>query len=219
MIARTARTAALTVAAAAALAAVARTGETEVRAPRIAFVDVDRVLGEYKKGKDRYEQIKAKFEPKANSIKQRAQAVGEERRRIETNPRTDQVEYLKKKQEIEMQLAKLQQDEKEYMEGRTADELKAMAEVWNDMMAAVSAHARDNGIDIVIKQQARDEPVESKAAFHRSVSSRTLLYAAAKLDITEEILKKLNTEYERGGGGSGAGGGGNGNTKSAEPKG
>jgi Skp family chaperone for outer membrane proteins len=165
---------------------------------RVALVDVERVLREYKKGNDRYDQIRKEMEPLINEIKQKVQAIREERRRLAADPRTDAVEYLKKKQELELKIAELERDEKSFLAKKTAKEIAAMMEVWNDVIAAVSKHAKDQGIDLVLKQQVRTGTPKRKSTFYRNVAARTVLYAAAHLDITEEVIKQLNGDYERG---------------------
>jgi hypothetical protein len=50
----------------------------------------------------------------------------------------------------------------------------------------------------VIKQQVRSGKPSQKATFHRRISGWTVIYTAAHLDITEKIIKELNTRYERG---------------------
>jgi len=169
------------------------------RALRIAIVDVDKVLKGYKKGNDRYDKIKKELEPFGNAIKQKAKFIREEQRRLAGDPRTDKVAYIKKKHRIEVQLAELERDEKDYIKRRTEKEIEAMIEVWKDVVAAVGKYAKDNGIDLVIKQQVRDDhKPQTKSTFYRNVAARTVLYAAAHLDITEEITKQLNKAYERG---------------------
>ncbi|MHC4916420.1 MAG: hypothetical protein ACYTGB_13105 [Planctomycetota bacterium] len=50
----------------------------------------------------------------------------------------------------------------------------------------------------MIKQQVRSGKPSQKATFHRRISGWTVIYTAAHLDITEKIIKELNTRYERG---------------------
>lgn len=178
------------------LCAVASAGEG--RALRVALVDVDQVLREYKKAEDRYEQIRKKFEPLATRIKQKAKYINDEKRRLDADPRKDPVAYLKKKQKLQLLVAELRGDEKEYITKRTYEEITAMMEVWNDVIAAVAKYAKDNGLDMVLKQQIRSTRPKTKSTFYRSVAARTVLYSAARLDISEAIVKQLNTDYERG---------------------
>ncbi len=168
------------------------------RSLRVALVDVDKVLQEYKKGNDRYDQIRKELEPLINTIRQKAQAIRDEQRRLVQDPRTDKVKFLKKKQELALKIAEMERDEKLFLAKKTEKEIDAMMEVWNDVIAAVAKYAKENGIDLVIKQQVRSKKPSRKDSFYRNVRARTVLYAAARLDITEQIAKQLNTEYERG---------------------
>ncbi len=171
---------------------------TKKYALRIVLVDVDKVLQEYKKGNDLYEQIREALEPQLKSLRQKAQTIGEEQRRLVADPRTDPVEFLSKKQNLELKMAQIKRDEKAFIAKKTEKEIEAMMEVWNDAIAAVSKYAKENGIDLVLKQQVRTSKPRLKATFYRNVAARTVLYAAAHLDITDKIVKQLNSDYERG---------------------
>jgi len=168
------------------------------RSVRIALVDVDRVLQEYKKGNDRYEQIRKELEPRLNTIRQKAQAIRDEQRRLAASVPKDKVKFLKKTQELKLRIAELERDEKLFLAKKTAKEIDAMMEVWNDVIAAVSKYAKENGIDMVLKQQVRSNKPKRKETFYRNVRARTVLYCAAHLDITEKLITQLNTGYERG---------------------
>ncbi len=198
--ARHTRISGVMLAAALCLGAAAAAGEAGAkrRALRIALVDVDKVLREYKRGNDRYDQIKKKFEPMATRIKQKIKYVAEERRLLAANPRRESIAYLKQKQKLQLMIAELQRAEKEYVTKRTQEEVAAMMEVWNDLVAAVAKYAKDSGLDLVLKQQVRSSTPKTKSTFYRNVAARTVLYAAARLDITEAIVKQLNIDYERG---------------------
>jgi Skp family chaperone for outer membrane proteins len=171
---------------------------TKKRSLRIVLVDVDKVLQEYKKGNDCYAQIRKELEPLIRSLREQARDINDEKRRLLANPRTDPVEFLKKKQALELKLAKIKRDEKTFLDKKTKKEIEAMMEVWNDAIAAVSKYAKENGIDLVLKQQVRTSKPRLKATFYRNVAARTVLYAAAHLDITDKIVKQLNADYERG---------------------
>ena len=173
-----------------------RAAETSLR---VAYVDVDRVLRDYKKGDDLYKQIEKDFEPQRKALEQKTKFIQEEQHRMTTDPRMrDKVEYLRKKQQIELKVAELKMDEQKYVKERTEKELGAMMNVWNDLTEAIAKYAKENGLDLVVKQQVLSEQVSSKAVFHRRVGSQTLLYAAKRLDITEALIKQMNTAYERG---------------------
>jgi Skp family chaperone for outer membrane proteins len=168
------------------------------RALRIAVVNIDRVLSEYKKSNDRYEQIEADFAEITKEFAQKVQFVREEQARLAEDARTDRVAYLEKKQRIELELAKLAKEEKEMVARRTEKEIEAMMEVWSDTITAVAKYAKDAGLDMVIKQQELSKTPKAKSTFHRRVGAMTVLYSAAHLDITDEVIRQMNTEYERG---------------------
>jgi len=194
------RTIAVLAAAWAAAAPAAPAGEGP-RALKIAVVDVDKVLRDYKKSDDLYKQTAERFKPLEEALKQKAEFIRAEQRRLASDPRDpESVELFKEKQAIQMKIAEFQAEDRKFLSDRNAAEVKAMSEVWTDLLAATAKYARDKGLDLVVKQQLREEPSKSKDSFYRNVAGCTVLYRADYLDCTDELLKQLNSEYERGAG-------------------
>ncbi len=165
---------------------------------RVAAVDVEKVLNEYKKGTDLYKEIEKELEPRANNIKQKAKYIREEQQRLASDPRADPIEQLQRKQKIELAIAEVNKEEKDFNERRTELEVKAMDDVWSDVNEAAARYAREHGLDLVIKQQVRSGKARSATTIHMRIAAQTLLYVSPRLDITDELLKQLNAEYERG---------------------
>ena len=188
----------LACAAALAGSALAAAGEGAAAPPRVAIVDVEKVLTDYKKSGDIYKDIEKELEPLANAIKQKAKYIREEQQRIASDPRADKIELLRRKQKIEMDMAELDKEEKEFGDRRAELEVKALEDVWDDLVAAVAKYAKDNGLDLVIKQQVSTSKTRSSTTVRMRIAAQTVIYAAAQLDITEAILKQMNTDYERG---------------------
>ena len=193
-------TAAVLAAALAAAAPAAPAGEGP-RALKIAVVDVDKVLRDYKKSDDLYKQVGERFKPLEEALKQKADFIRAEQRRLASDPRDpESVELFKEKQAVQIKIAEFQGEERKFLSDRSAAEVKAMAEVWADLVAATGKYAKDKGLDLVLKQQLREEAAKSKDSFYRNVAGCTVLYHADFLDCTDELLKQLNSEYERGAG-------------------
>ena len=188
----------------AALLTAATLGASAGEGPRplkIAVVDVDKVLRDYKKSDDLYKQTAERFKPLEEALKQKAEFIRAEQRRLASDPRDpESVELFKEKQAIQIKIAEFQAEDRKFLSDRNAAEVKAMSEVWTDLLAATAKYARDKGLDLVVKQQLREEPSKSKDSFYRNVAGCTVLYRADYLDCTDELLKQLNSEYERGAG-------------------
>jgi Skp family chaperone for outer membrane proteins len=187
-------------AAALAVSALAASAAEGPRPLKVAVLDVDKVLHDYKKSDDLLKQISERFKPLEEALKKESEFIRAERRRLDDeNLDPDSVELFKKKQAIQLRIAEFQTKEKAFLIERSAAELKAMSEVWADLVAATARHAKDKGLDLVIKQQLREEPSKSKESFFRNVAGCTVIYHADYLDCTDEVLKLMNSDYERGG--------------------
>jgi Skp family chaperone for outer membrane proteins len=181
----------------AALAVTAAAGEGPAAPPRVAIVDVEKVLTDYKKSGDIYKDIEKELEPLANALKQKARYLREEQQRVASDPRADKLDLLKRKHKIEMDMAEVERDEREFNERRAELEVKALEDVYGDMIAAVAKYSKENGLDLVIKQQVSTSRTRSTTTVRMRIAAQTVLYAAPQLDITEAILKQMNTDYER----------------------
>jgi outer membrane protein len=169
------------------------------RALKVGVVDVDRVLRDYQRSKDLYQQIDEQFKRQTDELRKKADAIREEQKRLAADPRDpENVELFKDKQALQLRIAEFQAEEKRFVTERNAAELKAMSQIWDDLVAAVEEHAKDNGFDLILKQQLRTEPAKSKDQFYRNVAGATVLFHTERLDCTDAILKLMNSKHERG---------------------
>jgi len=189
-----------TVAALLAAASLGASAAEGARPLKIGVVDVDKMLREYKKSDDLYKKISEDYKPLEDALKKKLDMIVADRRKLEDSGRDGKsVEFLRDKQALELRIAELQTEERKFLTERNAAELKAMNDVWDDLTAFVAKLAKDKGLDLVIKQQLRPTDAKSKDSFYRNVSGCTVLYHTDQLDLTDELLKAMNAEYERGG--------------------
>ena len=104
--------------------------------------------------------------------------------------KADQDAFLQKA--IEVQSYKALMDQKVALQGRLLT-----AEIYHKIMKAIEEYAQANGIALVFVQ---NEPKIDDATDQRAqialILTKSLLYADPAYDITSEIRKKMNTEYE-----------------------
>jgi len=134
---------------------------------------------------------------------QKAQAMQEKQ---------DEIEQLKQKIELlapgssQRQEAESELQQKQ-VEGRTLAELSAKEvarryfEYWdlvyNDIRAAVRQVAEAEGYDLVLKTVQSKARTTSMQELQGKIEGRSVLYAAARLDITDKVLKVLNENFAR----------------------
>lgn len=169
---------------------------------RIAVVDIDRALNEYQKSRDLAKRIADKYQPKVDDLTKKARFIREQQRRLAASPhKKDSPEYLREKHKIKAQAAELEMEEKIYVTERNDEEIEAMIQVWEDFLAGIAKHAKDNGLDLVLKKQKTDmraNPPRLKETFMHKVSIHALLYCAEGVDVTDQLVKQMNNDYERG---------------------
>ena len=126
----------------------------------------------------------------------------------------DEVDQLRQKIELlapgstQRQEAEGELQQKQ-VEGRTLAELSAKEvarryfEYWdlvyNDIRAAVQQVAQAQGYDLVFKTVESQSRTTSTRELQGKIEGRTVLYAAAELDLTEEVLTVLNENFARSG--------------------
>ncbi len=191
----------------AAAAVTASAGEGP-RALKIGVVDVDKVLREYKKSDDLYKKLGEDFKPLDEALKKKGEMIRAEQRRLADSDRdANSLELFKDRQALDLKVAEFRTEEKKLLLEKNAAKLRAMNEVWGDMLKAVEKYAKDKGLDLVVKQQLRTDDARTDEAFYRNVAAATLLYYGEHLDCTDDVVKALNAAYERGGSAAPAKGG------------
>jgi Skp family chaperone for outer membrane proteins len=174
----------------------------EKRSLSIAHVDIDRIFNEYTKAKDLGEQLQKEIlKPGEDLINRLTREASAKKRDLsKMNPNTNQLEFFKGKQELEYRIAQIKATKKEIVAKMQARKLEGLTEIMKDLNQAVAKYAKNNGIDLVLRQQRGDSlpPPKSVATFNRMITAQTILYSAAALDITDAVLKDLNRTYERG---------------------
>jgi Skp family chaperone for outer membrane proteins len=68
-------------------------------------------------------------------------------------------------------------------------------EMDDEIMAAVSKVAAEHGVDIVMTPDATAD--EEEADVLQRISRRTILYWSDRVDMTDAVLDRLNTNYKK----------------------
>jgi outer membrane protein len=170
------------------------------RSVKVGVVDINRVLREYKKCEDLVGRINEDFKSQEDALKRKKELIiADQRRLADSEHEADSIELFKDKQALELRMAELQLERKKYAADRGAAKLKAMNEVWGDVTRAIEKRAKDKGLDLVLKLQPRDPNPKAEEVFLHDMDVASVLYHADALDFTDELVKALNAEYERGG--------------------
>ena len=145
---------------------------------KMAYVDLDKVFEEYNKTKDTYKSLDAKLKDKEAERKKMVDEI----RRLK-----DELELLSDKGKEEKQAAI---DEKINALGEF--DRKAKDEFKKERINAIREIS--NEIDIVIQDYGKNQ------GYDYLFSSRAFVFSKDEYDVTNEIIKSLNTKTAGGGG-------------------
>jgi Skp family chaperone for outer membrane proteins len=174
--------------------------------PRIAVVDISDVFENYSKKKDIESQLEAqikveedKFREKENALK----ATIEELKNVQEGSEKYQ-QLVLKKTKFELELKNRQ---KELLNEFQEKQASALKEIKNEITGEIEKYAVAMEIDMVLEKKVA---AEGKGNL-RSVHWPIVHYVRPELEITDDIVKRLNARYSKPGAPAASTGG-------AEPK-
>jgi Skp family chaperone for outer membrane proteins len=172
------------------------TSEPEnVTNPVVAVADLKKIFDSYQKAKDLDAQITENFKTRdeeINRMKEDAQALLEEK--LDTDPADpafaeyEEQLFLLRKQ-IEYEMKRLAHD-------LAAESADATELVYNEIRAIIAKISEEDGIDLVLKVDSPNIGGSDRmAVINRKIDNRPVLYSNPKMDITQQIIDRLNADY------------------------
>lgn len=162
----------------------------------VAVVKVPEVSEKYDKTKDlerQFEQLRGDFAKERDTLKANIERATKSLQE-EFKPNTD--EFRNRRKEIAIMEAELQafvELEGERLEQGLARSLKS---IFDDIQAAVGDVAKEKGIDIVLASD--DMPPEvpnSTQQVRQQIVLQKVLYWDPRVDITADVITKINAKY------------------------
>lgn len=179
-----------------AMAATIILGQQGSQPTRIAVVNVPQVSEKYIKTSDlegRFNAIRLDLNTQRDTQHKKIERL-QRSLREELKPGTDA--FMNRQKELAMAEAELQwfvDSESVKVERGLAD---ALREIYNDIQVAVREVAEDMGIDVVISSDnLPDTAPESSAQMRQQIILQKVVYFNPKLDITNEVVTRLNAKY------------------------
>jgi len=165
------------------------------RPPRIGYVDIVRVLKEYKLA-DKY---KTEATEKHLKAMRRSQKAADDLSRLKAD--IDKLAMgTPERLDLQRRFDSIYTETDEYMQTEE-QELNAMMaaglrQVYGDMTAVVNAVAKEGAYDLVLQDQ--NSPVDGKGRKEvlGQVTGRVVLYAKDGYDLTDTVIKRLNAAYD-----------------------
>jgi Skp family chaperone for outer membrane proteins len=162
--------------------------------PRIAFVDVGKVLEKYDRVLDSEQAIEKKrlqlrdhFEGRKADLERKVADLDL------LSPGSP--EYAKQREELEIERARLQWHAKheEMLLGKSARD--EMASIYKQIQDAVERYAKASGLDAVLVVARGDVEGNSIQEVQINIVVRPVLYCTEELDVTKAVTDILNAAY------------------------
>lgn len=163
---------------------------------KVAVCDIRRVVVEYRKFVDL----------KDNITKQQKAAEAElEKRRATINGLIDQRKDLKRGSADDKKLDDMVLEKS--VEAQAYGELtrnrlerqqyEGLRDCYQDVLSAVDAYAKQNGIDVVFStRDVKIDEAKNSQDLETLIAAKYVLFNDAGVDITDDVLKKLNDSYK-----------------------
>ncbi len=173
-------------------------GQGNVGAPlRLAVVNLAEVSEKYQRTIDlesQFETRRAKFNQDRDAMRDKAERLAKATRE-ELKPGTDEFRERAK------QVALLEAELKWFVEaeGQKLEEgLKAsLRSIFEDVQAVVRELAEEKGFELVVAgDQLPEQPPDSPAQLRQQILFQKVLYWNPRVDITPEVISRLNARYQ-----------------------
>jgi Skp family chaperone for outer membrane proteins len=157
----------------------------------VALVNVDRILKVHKPFLEKLDPLKAEakeLDAKLQVRQAEIENVGSQLRTVQPGSSDHQ--------RLQLQLVKLQTDLQQFVnterQGLQKKEVAAYLEFFRQMDAEINKHAKAHGLKLVLRQYETSYDDAQPLPDVLKALNRTILYEEG-LDITDDILKALNT--------------------------
>jgi Skp family chaperone for outer membrane proteins len=167
----------------------------QLPATRAAICDVAEVFDNYLKGKQLSTEFRQRGEKLNTEDEQRAKAIQDIDSELQGlvpgsdayQARLKEAQKLKIEREVWRQMQVSQVD---------AERLTLTGQMYDEILAAVKKIAAVRGANLVLYDKHQMEQPTSLTDLLQQVELKKVLYADETIDITDDVLKELNTAYE-----------------------
>ena len=195
------RTTLLTIGSLATIAALLGTLHAQQAVPaagptRVAVCEVAEVFNNYKRAKDETVKLEANRRTLNAEKDKRTKAIEQLKDELdalnEGSPKYDQVFKQLQKKTIELR-AWLQ-----FQDTLAASDHHRLTRAMHDqIMAMIARIAKEQRIDLVIYREGASPKTTTTAELLRIIRNRKVLYSADRIDLTAQVLRRLNEGYAR----------------------
>ncbi|MCE9635398.1 MAG: OmpH family outer membrane protein [Planctomycetes bacterium] len=157
------------------------------------FVDIERVMGEYRKRQTVMQELDRRREALSQQFKTRRTQIEEKRDKLATiSPESD--EYLRLERELDLEMLAWKRD-KEFEDGALGrEQSQKFGMIYREICNEVRVQAEQKGLAAVFAYDPLPAGFETRANALAVISNRDVLWSDARLDLTNQVLQSLNAQ-------------------------
>lgn len=160
---------------------------------QMGFVDVDRILQEYRKCQTMDQEVLQRREALNADLKERRQQIEAKHEKLAPmTPGSD--EFVRLQREVDIELLTWKRD-KDYGEEQVAREHnKRLGEVYREICNEARAQAEARGLAAVLAYDPLTPGVEARTPARVLIQNRDVLWSDGRLDLTPQVIQALNSQ-------------------------
>jgi Skp family chaperone for outer membrane proteins len=160
-------------------------------------MDARRIIDESDEGKDFVQKLRQKMAEKEKEILEQRQKLQEELKGILEAKLSDRNQaWYEKFREAARKEVGLKAEQMLFKQ-EVGDKLgRAITQIVRGAQQEARAIMKERGADVVIASKMGPITIESDQEFQQEILSRRIVCARSDLDITDEVIKRMNTWYK-----------------------
>jgi Skp family chaperone for outer membrane proteins len=160
---------------------------------QVGFVDIERVMGEYRKRQSVVQELDARRDQLTQQFKQRRSQIEEKRDRLATLAEGSD-DALKLQREVDLESLAWKRD-KDYEDERLLREQnQKVGMIYREICGEVRAQAESKGLAAVFAYDPLPAGFEKRMNALAVIQNRDVLWADGRLDITAQVVEALNSQ-------------------------
>ena len=164
----------------------------------IGTIDMDQVIAKYDKFRASGEKMNGDALARKNELmKFASEAEAENQKLIKMAPGS--MDQKKIEDKIRMLKAQFEAGKESAQAEFSRLETELMAQIFNEVQQMSAAVAKQRGMNMVVKYSATPASASDPKSIEATMF-RALVYADARMDITEDVVRYLNYNYQKSGG-------------------
>jgi Skp family chaperone for outer membrane proteins len=158
---------------------------------RVGFVAIERVIDEYRKNADLSENLQKEFDRGMAELDKEGERIKMAKEELQLLAR-DSEKYRTLRQTIQIDEFRLELRQKEMIRSLEEKKMSGWKELYADITETAEGVAKDRGLAAVLIVNRSPLEGASDQEITGQISLRQVLYADARYDVTEDVLKRLN---------------------------